>query len=316
MPTQSKLFSTPIRWAGGFSIRLTDTCPLDNFLAMLFVVVRDENPGLVRTLMESDIRAESTLGRALAEMQSDHVGKAKDTWASFLLDRKAGVTWKDDGLLSLYGGLVEMFIFFFRETYGVSYVSECSNGPAACPNYSFTSQSRAILKIRSPLSGCMNDTQSQLDRCLNDGAQDQCNIPIPCWKLADAAFLKEYTRIADVYMGLDDSDTVTPAPERVCCGMRTMKQLHLPDRCWFLPIDISKVSNDELFCLAYEIVVSGKLFRLRGIVLFNRFMKHFYSWIRKGVQWYRYCGMFDAEGSLVKRVIDADGEPHIAIYSV
>lgn len=284
---------------------------------MLFAVVRDENPGLLAHLLDSSDVAELTLGRMLVEMQKDNVGIAKDMWATFLLDRKAGVEWKGGGELSLWGGLTEMFLVFFRKVYAVSYVTECSNGSFVCPEFRCVSQSRSMLQIRSPLSGHANDAQSQLDRQFSDRELGQCDAPIISSLLAAAADLEKYTRVAEVVVEVDDSEEGSSLVGRVCNGQRTMKQLHVPPDCWMVPLVIEHLLESEVFSLPDEIVICGKLFRLRGFVAYDGFLKHFFSYIRLNSNWwYRYCGISYATGSLIEMVTRANGKPKIALYTV
>lgn len=295
---------------------MTDTCPVDNFLAILFAVANDENPRLLSHLLKSADVAESALGRMLAEVQKGNVGVAKDIWASFLLDRAAGVAWQPDGSLSFWGGQVEMFLVFFRKVYAVSYVTECSNGPLVCPNFSCVVESRSLLKIKSPLWDSQNDTQSQLDWQLRDRVSHQCHAPVISSQFADVNRLNEHTRLAEVVFDVEDSEEGTPQMGRVCNGQCTMKQLHVSQDCWMIPLDICGLQETEVFSLADEIEICGKRFRLRGIILFSAFLKHFFAFVRRSSGWYHYCGIFDPAGSLVVGVPVTDGKPEIALYTL
>ena len=53
----------PIKWAGGHDFRITNTCPVDNFLAILVYAMSEPYPWFVTLLSQSTLTADLLLRR-------------------------------------------------------------------------------------------------------------------------------------------------------------------------------------------------------------------------------------------------------------
>lgn len=288
-------------------MKLKNTCPFDNFLAVLAVVAKEDNPALLCRLKESKIAAELTLGRVIDMILEGRINDAKDEWAGFLCDSGAPVRLEAGNIKNFYGGQMTMFVDFFNASCGFFCVSECSNGPDVCGRFRWSFQPAKPFRVASPLKGAGNDIQSQMDKFLVEKTSSRCAYQLKA-NLPDEILAKSF-RVEEL-TDIDGGQIF----EQVCNGERVVVERSLRPECWMLPIDVCKLKPSEVFDLSDEITVCGVAFKLRGVTVKEG--DHFTAYIKNVQGWYYYCGMLEAAGKKMNHLrVQWGGVPQIAIYT-
>lgn len=300
------LFKYPIHWAGGSRNKLGNTCPVDNFFAILEVAACNSNPALLGFLKNSADEAESTLGRVLDLMYKGRINDGKDEWVSFLLQKGTPLVRKPGNVIDMFGGQLNLFLSLFCNSFSLRCVSECSNGPEVCNRFRWTVQTSKLIRISSPLNRPGNDIQTQIDKFVVEKSVSPCSYSLQ--PNVGEKVLKECSRIIE----LTDEDN-RPIFERVCNGQRMVCEKAWRPECWMIPFNVEKLHYLEVFDLQDVITVNSKLYYLRGVTVSEG--GHFTAYVRKGKCWFYYCGMMEAAGRKIG-VPQSTGEPKIAIYTL
>lgn len=301
------LLPCPLPWSGGVRWRLSNTCPVDNFLAILSSIAPSDKFDLLARLRSSENEAEATLGRVLELISSKMVHEAKDVWVDYLIARQAPVTVLPNNSVNLYGGQENLFLGFFGHVFGRPSITECSNGPNVCDRFRVVGRiSSELIPLLPPIRGPGNNVQSQIDRFFAQPSARKCSCTLNKNLTDDQK--EKYGRWVDF---LDEGNV--RHKERVCNGNRERFQKEMLEGCWLLPFDVEKIKNIEVFDLSTEVVVGGRSYFLRGATL--REGEHFTCYVRKDNRWYYYCGMLCSSGRQISTPVST-GKPQIALYTL
>lgn len=307
-PSTGTLFANPIKWGGRSHLGvLADTCTIDNQLA-IFHSVAAEHPGFISGLSDSKDAAESTLGTVLLHLAEREVNKAKSCWVDFLLSRGAVLT-DEFGEINLFGGLFERFFGFFNAALKLTFTSVCSKGPELCPNYRFRDCSYAPIELKPALGAMRNDAQSQIDHIFGDAYAVSCsNIVLP-ENYQSLSVFRENSRPCDVV----EEDLKTTSIGFCCGGSRTWLDVSLDADCWLLPLNVERLPHSDIFLLPDVLIVDGRQFILRGVIIHSRYPSHFTAYIRRGGYWYYYDGRAEPCGRKIAKPLTS-GKPQLAVY--
>lgn len=297
----STLLSFPIRWAGGSAHRLTNTCPVDNFFAIISAAAND-NPEIALQLRRSSLVGEIVLADVLDLLPAD-VGAAKDRWFEFILSEGCEFPKNAFGEFDLFGGPAQLFLGFFSKNFSAKYVSECSNG-LHCPGFRRETITGLLHPLKSPLTPG-NKTQKQVNEIFELESQKPCSLNVGEGVDAD------HCRIESVFSV--DGKTLTEVP--VCNGTRSFKGMELPRDCWIIPFDGVRLKIDDVFNLDDSILIGGKRFFLRGVIVLSKVLAHFFCYARKQGLWYFYCGQDEPFGKLVTAPVQA-GKVQLVLYTI
>lgn len=292
--------SVPIPWAGGLNYRLSNTCPIDNCLAIIQSAASQPGSCLLGHLLNSDQPTHVMLATVIAAILKGEVGAAKDLWVELLTDM--GILAESGGVVkNLWGSEREFFFNVFHENYAITVTTRCSNGPFHCPRY----QTDEVIRMLAA-QGTAANLQKFLDEVLTS-QEKVCGQSIPEERRGEPDMDDRVTLIA--VLDEDGNQLV----EIGCNGVRSITSVDLPISAWIMPIDIRLLQMSEIFELPRRIQVANKEFHLRGVTVYAT--GHFSAYILKGESWYRYCGMSSPRGTLVTAP-NTGSTPERAIYTI